>query len=203
MAVQTWYEYMQNLPPSKLAIFLRKKLAHNQGCPPASLMQVFTMCGKTGSCDECWWNWLASPRDDVKDEDEKQVTVHRCWDCRWGARGEHGGHPFVGCLNPRFYGAIMSPDEYCSDSESKYKLGKELAKLESATQVALENEYLTEENAEKIGQEIKRRYEVKQLKREMERRKQEEKNNETAGKCEEDQGPAPDRGEGQDSSGGD
>lgn len=171
MAVQTWYEYMQGLPPSKLAIFLRKKLAHNQGCPPASLMQVFTMCGKSGSCDECWWNWLASPRDDVKDEDEKQVTVHSCWDCRWGARGEHGGHPFVGCLNPKFYGAIMSPDDFCSDSETKYKLGKELDKLESATKTALENDYLTEANAEAIGQEIRRRYEIKQLKREMERRK--------------------------------
>lgn len=167
--MQTWYEYMRSLPPSKLGIFLRKKLAHNQGCPPASLMQVFTMCDKHSSCDECWWMWLNTERDEAPDEDVKQVDVYTCWHCRWGARGNNG-HPFVACMNPKFYGAIMGPDDYCSENVVRYKLGKQLDKVSHATEAALKFGELTEENAEAIGREVQRRYELKQLKREAERR---------------------------------
>ena len=187
--MQTWFEYMRTMPPSKLARFLRQKLAYNQGCPPASLMQVFTMCQDYSSCDECWWAWLDSERDEAKDDSARQVEAYRCWDCRWGANGEHGGHNFVGCMHPRFYGAIMEPDDFCSEGVPKYQMGKALDKTKQATEVALEHDFLTEENAEAIGRELKRRYEVKQLKRELKRREREGGNNETSGKREEDHEP--------------
>ena len=194
MAVQTWFEYMQSLSPSKLAIFLRKKLAHNQGCPPASLMWIFTACGKHGSCDECWWAWLDSERDEKKEDATMNVEVYKCWECRWGARCTQGGHPVVACMHKDMYGVIMQPDAFCSNNEERYWEGKQNALAKLATNVAFQSELITEENADQIGKELQRRYELKQLKREIERRKQEEKNNETACKCEEDKSPAPDRG---------
>lgn len=195
--MQTWYQYMMTLPPSKLGIFLRKKLAHNQGCPPAPLMWIFTMCGEASSCDDCWWVWLNSERDESLDDDAEMIPVHRCWNCRWGARGEQGGNPFVACMNKRFYGAIMSPDDYCSDNCERYWEGKANGVAKLAASVALKADLITEENAEEIGKELKRRYELKQIQREIERRKQ-GGDNETSSEREEDHEPEPDPGEGPD-----
>ena len=58
--VVTEFEYIQTLSPSKLAVYLRTILAHNQGCPPVPLIQVFSMCRDNSSCDDCWWTWLCS-----------------------------------------------------------------------------------------------------------------------------------------------
>lgn len=176
--MQTWYQYMMTLPPSKMGIFLRKKLAHNQGCPPAPLLWVFTMCGKNNSCDDCWWAWLNSERNDIKnDGDAETVPVHRCWNCRWGARGEAGGNPIVACMNEKFYGAIMSPDDYCSQNVERYwEEGNETnANIKEAAELARKFDTITEENAEQINKELQRRYEIKQLEREIERRMQEDK----------------------------
>lgn len=199
--MQSWFEYMRSLSPSKLAVFLRKKLAHNQGCPPASLMWIFTACGQQASCDECWWAWLSSEMDEKKDDQTETVEVYRCWDCRWGVRVEQNNHPLVACMNQKFYGALMNPDDYCSESMERYWEGKANGMARLAAQVAFNAGQITSENAEEIGKELKRRYELKQIKREIERRKQEGGKNEKTSECEDDNRAEPDPGEGPDRTG--
>lgn len=170
----TYYEWMTSCGPSKLATFLRKKLASNQGCPPASLTQVFTMCHESGSCDQCWWTWLCSEMVGKELPEERDVKVIRCWDCKWGARGE-GRHPFVGCLHPKFYGAVMDMDDFCCFSEQRYKTGKEQHTLETASRVLERAGKLSEEEAKELDAYVKeerRKEELKLLKAEIERRAQ-------------------------------
>jgi len=165
--VVTEFEYMVNLEPSKLARYLRIKLAHNQGCPPANLLHVFTMCEKSGSCDECWWLWLCSEHRELDGGLKNPPTEPRCWDCRWGAKSDTA-NPVVGCMNKRFYGVVMDPDDYCclfSPLEEQPK--------KSDVELALRLGELSEENKDKVGEEIRRRYELKMLAKEKERRRKE------------------------------
>lgn len=168
--IQTEFEYIQSLPPSKLAQYFRTRLAHNQGCPPVPLMQVFTMCQDAASCDECWWGWLcaehAGDRADAVDKDK----VQRCWDCRWGAHGDNA-HPFVACMHKKFYGVIMDPDDYCCFYYRKPEVGN--TPKQSDIEVALRLGELRAENKDQVGEEIRRRYELKMLAKEQERRRKE------------------------------
>ena len=161
--VQSWYEFIRSLSPSKMAIFFRKKLAHNQGCPPAPLMWVFTACYEHGSCDECWWAWLESERGEKPLDAMVDARVCVCWHCRWGARIAQGGHPLVLCMHKDMKQAIMQPDAFCSNSDPKYWEHPQ----------DQHDEPLTEETAKMIGEDLKRNYELKQLEREIERRRQE------------------------------
>lgn len=167
--VVTEFEFMVNLPPSKLARYLRTKLACNQGCPPTNLMQVFTMCHDSATCDDCWWVWLNSEhKEPERLPADKYPDKDRCWECRWGARGENA-HPFVACMNRKFYGIVMDPDDYCSffdrmperkPDETDIKKAEELGKLD-------------EETAKAVGDEMRRRYEIKAMANELHRRLEE------------------------------
>lgn len=164
----TEYEFIQSMPPSKLATYLRRKLACNQGCPPAPLAHVFAMCNRNQSCDECWWTWLCSEHLDAKsrvcvdpDPDRK-----RCWDCRWGARIDNA-HPAIACMFKKFYGVIMDADDYCSFYDERPEdpnIDKD------AEAIAAKLGELCEENKEQVAEEIRKRYELKQLNREKIRR---------------------------------
>ena len=166
--VITEFEFMVNLPPSKLARYLRMKLACNQGCPPANLMHVFTLCQEAASCDDCWWLWLNSEHKVDHLPEGKYPDNDKCWDCRWGARGDNA-HPFVACMNKKFYGIVMDPDDYCSffdrmperpPNETDIKKAEELGEL-------------NHETAEAIGKELRRRYEIKAMANELQRRLEE------------------------------
>lgn len=164
----TEYEYMVNLSPSKLARYLRTRLAQNQGCPPTNLMTVFTLCRDSASCDDCWWMWLNSEHRIERQPADKYAGRNRCWDCRWGAKGENA-HPFVACMHRKFYGAIMDADDYCCFFD-------ELKPAElCAEDKAIVEEFgeITPSNAEAVGAELRRRFELKALGREMERRRRE------------------------------
>lgn len=163
----TNFEYIQSLSPSKLAQYFRTNLAHNQGCPPAPLMQVFTMCQERSSCDECWWGWLCAEHTEYAPAADKKILT-RCWNCRWGAHGENA-HPFVACMHKKFYGVIMDPEDYCSFFVELKNNGPKKPDVELALQLG----ELKEENRDKVAEEIRRRYELKQLAREQERRRRE------------------------------
>lgn len=174
----TWYEYLRTMPPSKLAVFFRKKLAHNQGCPPASLMQVYTLCAHNRSCDDCWWAWLLTERRDKKGNKVDPHPEKRCWVCRWGARAEAGGHNVVACMNPKFYGAIMGEDEFCSNFDERYWDEDSQDVPEDDPQPGWET--LTKEEAEDVKKELKRRREIKQIRKELHRRQLEREAKENA-----------------------
>ncbi len=168
--VITNYEYMKNLTPSKLAIYLRKNLAGNQGCPPCSLLQVFSYCNERASCDECWWKWLLEKYKGADtDKADNKATVVRCLDCRWGAAGDNG-HPFAVCMHPRFYGAVMDADEFCSEGVPKYVKNDELKVIDSAKRWALRMGKMTEDEAAVLNMELKRRGELNELNAELARR---------------------------------
>lgn len=165
--VITEFEYIVNLRPGKLARYLRTKLAHNQGCPPANLLHVFTMCEQSSSCDECWWVWLCSEHEEGDHARKKPELEKRCWDCRWGAKSTNA-HPFVACMNKRFYGVIQDPEDYCSLFDRLEEVPKK-----PDVELALKLGELKEENKEEVGAEIRKRFELKQLLREQERRRRE------------------------------
>lgn len=171
----TEFEFMVNLPPSKLARYLRTKLAHNQGCPPASLMQVFTVCQERASCDDCWWLWLNSEHKADQLPIGKYPEKDRCWDCRWGARGENA-HPFVACMHRKFYGVVLDPDDYCSFFDRLSERPPNEIDLKAAESLG----ELTEANAKAVGDEIRRRYEIKALALELKRRLDEKSAGESA-----------------------
>lgn len=170
LKTQTNYEYMLHLGPAKLAIFLRTRLAHNQGCPPVPLAQVFTMCRDSTSCDECWWGWLLAEFEPAPSGDSRAAKVPRprCWDCRWGVHAD-STHPIVVCMTKRFHGVHMDGDDYCSFFAEKY----------------FEPDPVDEETAKKLGElrgdnkkdfaaEMQKRYELKKLASERARREKEE-----------------------------
>lgn len=173
----TNYEYMTTIGPSKLAHYLRTTLASNQGCPPASLNQVFTMCHESGSCDQCWWTWLCCDRKEPYQPEKQQVSVFRCWDCKWGARGD-GARGWVACMNPKFYGEIMNPDDYCSHSDERYRPSKEINALEASSRALIRAGRLTEEEKKDIEEYVaneKRKAELKLLQAELKRREEQKK----------------------------
>lgn len=160
------FEYMVNLSPSKLARYLRMRLAHNQGCPPANLLQVFSMCGQHSTCDECWWTWLCDEHKDERDPTKRYPVEKRCWDCMWGAKGMNC-HPFIACGHPKFKGAIMDPDDFCSFWDKRYDPPVDEADREAAERLV----ELNRETAPEVGEIMKRKYELKEIRRELERRR--------------------------------
>lgn len=117
----TNYEYLKSATPTQLAWYLRTRLAGNLGCPPVNIAHALdpAHCTLTGSCEKCWVDWLKQERLlDWMDELKDTVEVVRCKNCGYGAAGDHG-HPFVGCMLPKFYGAIMSPDDFCANGVPK------------------------------------------------------------------------------------
>lgn len=162
--VVTEFEYIQTLSPSKLAVYLRTILAHNQGCPPAPLIQVFSMCRDNSSCDDCWWTWLCSQHE--IERQPKAAHKDKCWDCRWAVHGDTG-RSVITCMNKRFYGIMMNADDYCSNFAERYFEEPEKSDVETAQRLG----ELREENREEVGAELRRRYELKQLAREQERRR--------------------------------
>ena len=164
----TEFEFIVNLSPSKLARYLRMKLAHNQGCPPISLMHVYTLCKDSASCDDCWWLWLNSEHKVEHLPEDKYPEKDRCWDCRWGARGENA-HPFGACMHRKFYGTVLDPDDYCCFFDALPERPpdeKDLAMVKSLGE-------LNEETAKAVGDEMRRRYEIKAMAQELQRRLEE------------------------------
>ena len=166
----TEFEYINSLEPSKLAVYMRTKLAHNQGCPPVPLAQVFTMCQKSVSCDECWWGWFCSEHDrpaKAKPLAEREFRP-KCWECRWGVRGDNRS-PIVYCTHKKFYGVAMDPENYCCFWDERYFEEPKKSDVETAIRLG----ELKESNKQDVADEIKKRYELKQLARELERRRKE------------------------------
>ena len=166
--VITNFEYMISLNPSKLAKYLRTRLAHNQGCPPVPLMQVFTMCKEFASCDDCWWGWLCAEHVDGNLPEDKKIPKECCWFCRWGVHSDTA-HPYVICMNKKLYGVTFDPEDYCSFfTEPYYDEPKK-----SDVELALAFGELKRENEDKVGDEIRRRHELKLLAMERDRRRKE------------------------------
>lgn len=165
--VMTNFEYISSLSPSKLAQYFRMKFAHNQGCPPVPLMQVFTMCKDRASCDECWWGWLCAEHDDLVYANEEKPQMNRCWDCRWGVR-QDTSHACVVCMHKKFYGVVMDPEDFCSFRAPRYKTEEE---KKSEKEIALRIAEMKAEKQDDVAAEIRKRYELKLLARERERRR--------------------------------
>lgn len=117
----TNFEYLKRCTPTQLAWYIRTRLAGNLGCPPVNLMHALdpAHCTLTGSCEKCWIDWLKQERpQDWTDELKVTAEVVLCKNCAYGAAGDNG-HPFIGCMLPRFYGAIMAPDDFCKHGVPK------------------------------------------------------------------------------------
>jgi hypothetical protein len=116
----TNYQYLRSLGLYQFAAYLQSKLAGNLGCPPVHIIDAYDQrhCADTnsGSCERCWVDWLKQERaKDWTDDPKTKVETVRCKDCGYGVRGDNGD-PFIVCRLPMFYGAIMRPDDFCSNS---------------------------------------------------------------------------------------
>ena len=166
--VLTNYEYLRSRNPSQLAKYLRTRLAGNQGCPPVPLIQVFTMCRDHASCDECWWGWLCAEHVDENVQLDNRVPAECCWFCRWGVHGDNA-RPSVICMNKKFYGVTLDPEDYCCFFDTQYAKQPSAEDVEAAIRLG----ELGHENTDEVGDEIRKRYELKMLAREMDRRRKE------------------------------